>query len=137
MKKIREVLTITSAEQQRLEVPDEPGHYYSIQREGVLATEADPPEAEGESLLYNKINWYITAEYWEDGKEYIDHGYGERLMPNGDKIFYSFDGQSGKEEIYGGTGKFKNIRGRGRYKGESRYPGLWQAWHEWEYEIVR
>ncbi len=136
MKKIRETLTAVSVERQKLDIPDEPGHYYAIEKEGVLVTDAEPNDAEGEALSYNKITWYITSEYWEGGKEYIDHGYGERNMPNGDKIYYTFDGQSGDEEIIGGTGKFKNIRGKGKYKGEGQYPGLWQAWHEWEYEIA-
>ena len=135
MPRIRETLTIVSAERQRLDIPDEPGHYYAIETEGLIITEAEPNEIEGTSLDYNKISRYITAEYWDGGKEYIDHGYGERTMPNGDKIFYTFDGQSGEEEIIGGTGVFEGIRGHGVYKGEAQRPGLWQAWHEWIYEL--
>ena len=54
-------------------------------------------------------------------------------MPNGDRIWYTFDGQSGEEEIVGGTGKYANIKGKGLYKGEP-VGGVWRAWHNWEYE---
>ena len=135
MKKIKENITLVSGEQQTLDIPDQPGHYYALQKTDVLATDAQPPDAQGVSLLYNRITWYITFEGWDNGKEFVDHGYAERTMPNGDRILYKFDGQSGEEEIISGTGKFKNIKGHGKYKGDFLYEGLWQGWHEWEYEI--
>ena len=137
MQKIKETLTIVAlSDLTRLYIPDEEGHSYQICKVEILATESEPEEAEGEALNYNIIYWYVTQENWQEAKEYIDHGIAERIMPNGDKIFYKFDGQSGEEEITGGTGKFKNIKGKGLYKGEVE-GGIWQAWHHWEYEIGR
>ena len=135
MPKIKETLTlVSSSDNSKLDIPDEEGHSYTLSKVLILTTEAEPAEAEGESLNYNKVFWYITQEGWQGGKEFIDHGIAERIMPNGDKIFHKFDGQSGEEEIIGGTGKFKNIKGKGLYKGESG-GGIWQGWHHWEYEI--
>ena len=135
MPKFKETYTlVASSDNSKLVIPDEEGHSYSLSKVSMLTTESEPAEAEGESLNYNRVFWYITQEGWQGGKEFIDHGFGERIMPNGDKIFYKFDGQSGVEEITGGTGKFKNIKGKGLYKGESE-GGIWQGWHHWEYEI--
>ncbi len=135
MPEFRESYTLVSMDNiTRLEIPDEEGHSYQLYRVGMLSTESEPAEAEGEDLNYNKHWWYITQENWQGGKEFIDHGYGERILPNGDRIWYKFDGQAGEEEITGGTGKFANIRGEGTYKGEMRN-GIWRGWHHWEYEL--
>ena len=135
MTRIRETLTSTPEVQtQSLDIPDQPGHYYALTKITSLATGAEPSEAEGESLLDNKVVWYTTFEYWQGGKDYIDHGYWERLMPSGDRIFHTFDGQTGEVEIVGGTDKFEGIKGKGLYKGEE-HAGVWQGWYEWEYEL--
>ena len=137
MKKIKEFMTSTlSGESQELALPDQPGHTYSMSTQEILTSDAEPSDAEGESLNFNKITLYVVSEGWQDGESYLDWGYGERILPNGDKLFYKFDGQSGVEEIIGGTGKFKNARGKGLYKGDTIHEGVWQASHEWEYEIV-
>ena len=136
MTRISETLTSTLEFQtQSLDIPDQPGHYYSLSKVTTLATGAEPSEAEGESLLDNKVVWYMNMEHREGGKEYTDHGYWERLMPSGDRIFHTFDGQSGEVEIVGGTGKFEGIKGKGLYKGAVKHAEVWQAWYEWEYEL--
>ncbi len=137
MKKIREIMTAVVDDLQKQYIPDVPGHFFAVAKQQMVTSEAEPSEAEGESLLYNKVNFYGTAEMWEGGeKETRDHGYVERIMPNGDKIFFTFVEPSGEEEIISGTGKFKNIKGKGRYQGKDLYEGMWQAQHDWEYEIA-
>ena len=135
MSKIKETLKKSDEPQsQSLDIPDQPGHAYALSTETMLATGAEPSKIEGESLLDNKITWYVTYESWEGGK-FINHGYRERVMPSGDRIFHTFDGQSGKVQIVGGTGKFAGIKGEGLYKGEMKHAGVWEASFEWEYEL--
>jgi len=56
MTRIKETLKKSDKVQsQSLDIPDQPGHYYSLSTETMLPPGAEPSAIEGESLLDNKI----------------------------------------------------------------------------------
>ena len=74
-----------------------------------------------------------------------DHGYDVSNMSNGDKLFVRFQSTTkvkdgvpeveGKWNFTGGTGKFKNLKGGGTFKGKGNADGSSTADIEGEYTI--
>jgi hypothetical protein len=105
--------------QQRVDIPDHPGHALSISQ--FKCTWTKPMEVAG---VQDKdgIDSGVAEVHGDAG---TSHGYYVDNMANGDKAFVhwqgtdSKDGSSeGKWNYAGGTGKFKGIKGGGTYKGK-------------------
>lgn len=103
-------------------VPDKPGHTF---KQVVLVWKS-------ESANPNFGEAWTSAVVQQDnvGTDITERGYGTSHYPNGDKIYFSFEGVAkttkkdggeyevagqGKLSFLGGTGKFKTIKGSGTY----------------------
>jgi hypothetical protein len=125
--------------QQKVDVPDHPGHTLSISQ--FKCTWTKPMEVAG---VQNKDGVDSgVAEF--HGISGMSHGYYVDSMANGDKAFVRWQGtdsmkdgtSEGKWSYAGGTGKFKGIKGGGTYKGKYAQDGSVSFDVEGEYTLPK
>lgn len=111
--------------QQKVDIPDHPGHALSLSQFKCSWTK--PMEVEG---VQDKDG--IDSSAGEvHGSNGTSHGYYVDNMANGDKTYVHWQGtdamkdgtSEGKWTYTGGTGKFKGIKGGGTYKGKYAQDG--------------
>jgi hypothetical protein len=103
-------------------------------------TSSDPDHNETEVMIYGQNDQVVPGTG-------THRGYSRRLFKNGETTYGSFEGMhktsfkedgsreatwEGTWKVTGGTGKFKNIKGGGTYRGKALAQG---ASSEWEGEV--
>jgi hypothetical protein len=125
--------------QQKVDVPDHPGHAISVSQSKCTWTK--PMEVAG-----IKSKEGVTTPLDDiHGDTAHSHGYYVDTMENGDKAFVSFQGSAsmkdntsdGKWNYTGGTGKLKGIKGNGTYKGKGAEDGSTTFDVEGEYTLPK
>ena len=125
--------------QQKVDVPDHPGHAISISQ--AKCTWTKPLEVGG---LKGKEGVTSGMDDIHGGTAH-SHGYYVDTMENGDKAFVSFQGSAsmkdktseGKWTYTGGTGKLKGLKGNGTYKGKGTEDGSATYDVEGEYTLPK
>ena len=125
--------------QQKVDVPDHPGHSVSVAQYKCSWTK--PMEVAG---VQNKdgIDTGVSDTHGNNGHS---HGYYVDNMANGDKAFVRWEGTDsmkdgiaeGKWSYAGGTGKFKGIKGGGTYKGKYAEDGGFTVDVDGEYTLPK
>jgi hypothetical protein len=123
--------------QQKIDVPDHPGHAISIAQ--IKCTWSKPFEVSGISTK----DGVDTAVDDVHGATAHSHGYYVDNMANGDKAFIRWEGtgnmkdgsSQGRWSYTGGTGKFKAIKGGGTYTGKTAQDGSVSFDVEGEYTL--
>lgn len=125
--------------QQKLDIPDHPGHSLSISQAKCTWTKAFEvgglQSKEGVTSGTDDIHGNTVAA----------HGYYVDTMANADKAFVHFQGTAlvkegtseGKWSYAGGTGKLKGLKGQGTYKGKAAADGSVTFDVEGEYELPK
>ncbi len=118
---------------------DDPKHELALTIRRDTTTSSDPDHNETEVMNYDQSD--------EVAGTGTHRGYSIRLFKNGDTDYASFEGMTkttvkedgsrettweGTWKVTGGTGKFKNIKGGGTYRGKATAEG---ASTEWEGEV--
>jgi hypothetical protein len=125
--------------QQKVDVPDHPGHSLSISQ--AKCTWTKPIEV---GALQGKEG--VTSGTDDiHGNTVAAHGYYVDTMANGDKAFVRFQGTAlvkegtseGKWSYTGGTGKLKGLKGQGTYKGKAAEDGSVTFDVEGEYSLPK
>lgn len=125
--------------QQKVDVPDHPGHFLSISQ--AKCTWTKPMELAG---MQNKDGVNSGADDVH-GNTASSHGYYVDNMANGDKAYVHFQGtasmkegtSTGKWSYTGGTGKLKGLKGQGTYKGKAAEDGSVAFDVEGEYTLPK
>ena len=114
---------------------DDPKHELTMNIRRDTTTSSDPDFNGSEITIYGQNDQMA-------GTGGTHRGYDKRSFKNGDILFGSFEGShqgAGKEATWegtwksiGGTGKFKNSKGAGTYRGKVTAEG---AISEWEGEV--
>ena len=125
--------------QQKVDVPDHAGHAISISQ--FKCTWSKPFEVDGVSTKDGVDSGVADVH----GTNARSHGYYVDTMANGDKAFVRWEGtdnmkdgtSQGKWNYAGGTGKFKNLKGGGTYKGKYAQDGSISFDVEGEYTLAK
>ena len=123
--------------QQKVDVPDHPGHAITIAQFKCNWTK--PFELEG----VQSKDGVDTGVSDIHGNNANSHGYYVDTLANGDKAFVRWQGtdamkegtSEGKWSYVGGTGKFKGLKGGGTYKGKYNQDGSVAFDVEGEYSV--
>jgi hypothetical protein len=112
-----------------LPVADREGHVIGAQTRQDRSSSADAEWDDASFIVNGQFDWINgSGRAW---------GYGIQILKSGDKIFSKYSGNlrrsgegdqwqtvgEGTEEIYGGTGKFANVKGSGTFKVEINRAG--------------
>jgi hypothetical protein len=119
-------------------VPDEEGHVlYVFEQKGIVTVFEGMQAKKYMDGIVNTAwgvgEWNPKTEQWSG------RGYAERIDRDGDKIYMTWEGQTGKEGVQGtlifvkGTGKFEGIKGKSTWLAISVAPN--QGYNEFEGEI--
>ena len=118
---------------------DDPKHELVLKIRRDTTTSPDPDRNETEQIVYEQSDSVAGTG--------THRGYFRRLFKNGDTDYGSYEGThkttvkedgswettwEGTYKVTGGTGKFKNIKGGGTYRGKATAEG---ASTEWEGEV--
>ena len=119
---------------------DDPKHELALTiHRDITTTSSDPDWNETEVMVYGQSDSVAGTG--------THRGYTRRLFKNGDTYYTSYEGThkttvkedgsrettwEGTNKITGGTGKFKDIKGSGTYRGKGTAQG---ASSEWEGEV--
>ena len=118
---------------------DDPKHELVLSIRRDTTTSSDPDHNETEQIVYEQSDSVAGTG--------THRGYFRRLFKNGDTDYGPYEGthkttvkEDGSSEttwegtwkVTGGTGKFKNIKGGGTYRGKATAEG---AFTEWEGEV--
>lgn len=125
--------------QQKVDVPDHPGHTLSISQFKCKWTK--PMEVAG---VQDK-DGVDSGAADVHGTSGMSHGYYVDNMANGDKVFVRWQGtdsmkegtSEGKWSYVGGTGKLTGIKGGGTYKGKYAQDGTVSFDVEGEYTLPK
>ena len=100
----------------QIEVPDEPGHIIAtFKAKGIGMRRVGPAEPN------YTINLWGTGQYRKDGTG-SEHGYGQFTFADGATYFEEWKGEVangrdvGTAIYYGGTGRFKNMKGSSKFE---------------------
>ena len=123
---------------QTVDIPDQQGHILYVYEMKGITTIFEGPQAkklwDGNSVM----TWGI-AESNPQTKQWSGRGYNERVDRDGDKVYTSWQGQSGKEGSEGtvtvikGTGKYEGIKGEGTWSSHVVAPN--QGYTDFEYDM--
>jgi hypothetical protein len=124
--------------QQKVDIPDHPGHALSISQ--FKCTWTKPLEVAG----VKDKDGLDSGSADVHGDKATSHGYYVDNMENGDKAFVHWQGtdsmkdgtSEGKWSYVGGTGKFKGLKGGGTYKGKYAPDGSVSFDVEGEYTLA-
>jgi hypothetical protein len=125
--------------QQKVDIPDHPGHTMSISQFKCSWTK---PMEVGGVQDKDGLDSSVADTH---GNSAHSHGYYVDNMANGDKAFVRWEGSDsmkdgtseGKWSYTGGTGKFKGIKGGGSYKGKYAQDGTVSFDVEGEYTLPK
>src|SRR5215470_4923268 len=125
--------------QQKVDIPDHPGHSLSISQ--FKCTWTKPLEVAG----VQSKDGVDSGAGDIHGDKGTSHGYYVDAMANGDKAFVHWQGtdsmkdgtSEGKWTYTGGTGKFKGLKGGGTYKGKTAQDGTISFDVEGEYTLPK
>jgi hypothetical protein len=138
------------ADEKRVAGANKPGPYIS-------RTVSSPGDARNHEIVqYTRLDSVTSSEPDFNGGKYLAYGqddqvggtgshrgYGRTITKDGDEIYDKWEGThktvvkdggawettwEGKYQIIGGTGKFKNIRGGGKYAGKANADGALTNW---------
>lgn len=125
--------------QQKVDIPDHPGHALSISQSKCAWTKAiEVGGVKGKEGITSGVDDI-------HGGTAHSHGYYVDTMENGDKAFVSFQGTAsikdntseGKWSYSGGTGKLNGLKGNGTYKGKGAEDGSVTFDVEGEYTLPK
>jgi hypothetical protein len=125
--------------QQKVEIPDHPGHTMSISQ--AKCTWTKPIEIGGIQAKEGVTSGTDDVR----GNNVTSHGYYVDTMANGDKAFVHFQGtgsvkegtSEGKWSYSGGSGKLTGLKGHGTYNGKAAADGSVTFDVEGEYELTK
>lgn len=129
-------------QQHALEVGDRPNHAFAIFQGKCTWTK-------GLEIAGSESKDHVGTVFQEvSGNRAAVHGSGVDTMADGDKFFVRWHGKStlkdgavetdaGMWDFYGGTGKLKDLKGKGTYKGKGAPDGTATYEIEGEYELPK
>ncbi|MGD0627413.1 MAG: hypothetical protein ABSB32_22265, partial [Thermodesulfobacteriota bacterium] len=123
---------------QAIDIPDEKGHVlYVFENKGIVTVFQGLQAKKYMDGIVN-TSWGV-ADSNPKTEQWSGRGYAERIDRDGDKIYMTWEGQSGKEGVQGtlifvkGTGKFEGIKGKATWLGVSVAPN--QGYNDFEGEV--